>query len=189
MRMQVASAIAVVLAAGNAPAEELLPYRASGWRFLEVPWGDQLGQDFFNPTFDDSFWPVGNAAFGTLGSSHCPLLETVQTNWMINTDLLLRREFSAVANDPVTLFWTVDNDAAIYVNGALVTQVVDGYCPILDEFTTSVPPSLIVNGTNALAVKCHDWGVVCYFDIRIEGTLPPVSTQDTSWGRVKDLYR
>ncbi|MBZ0269607.1 hypothetical protein K8I85_15760 [bacterium] len=180
-----ASLVLVVLVT-QANAEELLPYQAQGWKYAQVQWGDPLSQTFFDPSFDDGTWPTGTAAFGI---TTCPVDSTLQTPWDPNTDLLLRRPFSAAIGEPVTLYWAVDNDATVYVNGVVVADVQYAWCPNLDDYMVVVPPSVLVPGVNILAVKAHDYGFGTYFDLRIDGTSEPVSTAARTWGLTKAAYR
>jgi hypothetical protein len=189
MKALASLAVAIALLASVAHGDELLSYQASGWKYLEVPWDDPIGQEFYEPTFVDTAFSLGTGAFGTLGSTHCPILVTVQTNWNINTDLLLLRDFSALASEPCTLFWSVDNDAIVYINGTTVADVTHSGCAELDDFTIVAPPTALVDGTNTLAVRAHDYGSVTYFDMRIHGTVAPVSVEGGSWGRIKAMYR
>jgi hypothetical protein len=179
-------ALALLLMSQTAESEELLSYQGAGWKYLQTDYDDPVGQGFFVPGFDDSGWPLGQAAFG---AGACDLMSTVATYWAPDTDLLLRRTFFAAAAEPLTLFWAVDNDAVIWVNGTQVADVIHENCPVLDEFSVVVPPAVLVDGANLLTVRARDRGAYTFFDLRIDGTPAPVSVDDQSWAKTKDQYR
>jgi hypothetical protein len=143
---------------------------------------------FFATSFDDSGWPSGQGAFGTT-STICSIQGTVNTEWDPDTDMLLRSTFDADPLLPVTAYWAIDNDAMIHVNGTLVASVTHEGCAALDEFSVVIPEAILMETDNVLAVWAHDRGAVAYFDLRLEGTLPPTAVEGRSFGRVKALYR
>ena len=151
-----------------AQGEDLVPYQATGWRYMQVPSNDPLSGEFWRLDFDDSAWPTGQGAYG---NSHpmCDLSSTVHTQWAAETEMLLRRHFTADPLQPVTVHFAIDNDAVIYVNEVLIASVIHEYCPQLDEFNFVVPDSVIVAGENILAVRAIDRGAVSFIDVRVEG--------------------
>ncbi len=167
-------------------AADLVPYHASDWRYKQVAAGDPLEATFYQPNFDDSSWLVGAAAFGSGGG--CPLDPMVQTGWSVGSDLLLRRTFVAGASSPVSVYVAIDNDVVVWVNGTLIMSQLHEACATLDSFTGVVPPGVIVEGANVIAVKGVDRGVVSFLDVRITGQLPTL-VSSTSWARVKSIYR
>src|SRR5437868_4312775 len=72
---------------------EVLSYQDSGYRFLIIGPNETPPPGFEQPfpDFDASAagFTEGTAAFGSGGE--CPLQSTVQTDWPINTQLLVRR--------------------------------------------------------------------------------------------------
>jgi len=144
--------------------QTLVPYEASGYKYKVVAHGAEPG--FESPTFDDSSWASGSAAFGSGGG--CALQSTVATTWTTNTDLLLRRSLTlANATTEIVIFAAVDNNIAIYWNGSLMYSQSDGDCPFYDEHIVAVPPHLIQAGTNHLAVRATDVGVESFVDLKI----------------------
>ncbi|MEX1308799.1 MAG: hypothetical protein AB1Z65_00095 [Candidatus Sulfomarinibacteraceae bacterium] len=160
--------ILVLLVGSPAWGEDLVPYQASGWRFMQVPREDPLSYEFWQLDFDDSAWPIGQGAFGN-GHPLCALSSTVHTHWDADTEMLLRRQFTADPYHPVTVHFAIDNDAEIYVNEVLIASVIHEFCPELDEFNVIVPGSVIVFGENTLAVRAIDRGGVSFVDVRVEG--------------------
>lgn len=185
----------LVLSADVSSAGELLPYESSGWRYRQVPWGDPLIGTFYSASFDDSGWNVGQAAFGNFGELNAPppfclAAYSIHSQWDVNTDVLLRRYFNASAASPVTIYLSIDNDAEIYVNGIHVYAVTHAGCPLVDDFSFTVPyEALDMNGSNLLAIHAHDSGWFSFVDVRIEGEFPPVSVRRLTWGSVKARYR
>ena len=182
----------VVVAGSSAQAGELVGYQADGWSYAVVAWSDPLRDLFFAPDFDDSAWSIGTAAFGNIGGPACPVSSTVATDWPANTDLLLRRTFEADPDSPVTIFWGIDNDSVVYVNGQIVGSANHGGCAVLDAYSAEVPIGLLDHqtGRNVIAVLAHDYGAVTFCDLRIDGqALPPTALGTDSWGAVKARYR
>src|SRR5437763_1151522 len=62
---------------GGATEQPVLPYLSTGYRYAIVTFGALPG--FEQPSFDDSGFSIGDAAFGSGGS--CPLDSTVKTMW------------------------------------------------------------------------------------------------------------
>jgi len=162
---------AIVLSVSAARAEDLIPYEAPGWKYMDVPHSDPLRSEFYRLTFDDSSWPVGQAAFGTI-DGYCPLAATVHTSWPGASEMLLRRWFEADPDYPVIVHVAIDNDIVIYVNGVEIFSVIDGQCPFQDEFNVPVPPNLITGSNDLLAIRATDGLPPSLVDIRLEGQLP-----------------
>jgi hypothetical protein len=179
---------------------ELIPYGAS--------YQYQIGAYDVSPGFQASDystttgWSTGSGAFGSLGSTACPIFSDTQfplrTNWPINTDLLLRTTFSLPAgwSTPLTISAAIDNDVIVYVNGHPLT--VDGSgnplysfpangnysfdpasgfvshenCAQRGELTFTAPASYLVTGDNVLAIRARDRGSVDYLDVEVKGQTP-----------------
>ena len=113
---------------------------------------EKPSEDWVKPAFDDSKWSEGVGGFGTEGTPGT-LINTV---WNTN-DIWLRREFvlnnENVSHVKVQLHH--DEDAEVYLNGVLATTA-PGYITTYDEFDPE--PAAIAalqNGTNVMAVHCH----------------------------------
>jgi hypothetical protein len=149
----------------------IVPYQATGYRYLEVPTG-QEPSGWEGSSFDESSWGTGAAAFGS--ASGCPLQATVKTNWDVNTDMLLRKPITLPSGaSGVTIHVTVDNDAKVYWNGTLVGSATHEGCPAYDDGVFSVPDNLLTSGTNVLAVQGSDRGAASFLDASVTGEPPP----------------
>ena len=113
---------------------------------------------FEQSDFKDSSFKDGKAAFGS-GSKQCPLQETVQTDWPINSELLVRRvvEFPEGATN-LRIMVSVDNDiGGVFINGAkIAANIRHEGCPIADEFRFNVPEELVRSGPNIIAFDVVD---------------------------------
>jgi hypothetical protein len=156
--------------------------QAQGTSFTAIPRGDVwkyqvvahgAGEGFEAVGFDDSVWSTGQAAFGTAtfnGSVYCPLwitTTTVKTSWPINTDILLRKEFSLPAGaNNLQVMGDIDNNATVYINGAQIGHVTGGDCrQNLIDFTA--PDSVLQTGSNIIAIRGHDAGAVNFLDVQV----------------------
>jgi hypothetical protein len=152
----------------------LMPYGDAGYRYRQTDSEDD-GGGFESPSFDDSGFLLGQAAFGSGSEPEgtvCPLDNTVQTSWALNTDLLLRKRFQGgVTNVHVNI--AIDNDVEVFVNGHALT---DGFvthegCAERGSVTVSVPNGFLNADGNVLAVRARDRGVISYVDIQVTGQL------------------
>jgi hypothetical protein len=114
--------------------------------------------------FDDSAWKKGIGGFGTIGTPGA----IVRTEWK-SSDIWLRREFELEdmkLNRPYLMIHH-DEDAEVYINGKLVSRL-DGYTTsyvrvALDEQGQAA----LKEGSNCLAVHCHQTGGGQYVDVGI----------------------
>jgi hypothetical protein len=118
---------------------ELLSYQDPGYRFKIIPMGATPPAGFEQPTFDDSAFEQGLAAFGSGGQGgvgegrDCPLQRTVETNWPNETQLLVRR---VVVIPPgavnIRIMVSVDNDIiGAFFNGTRIGQnIAHRNCPV-----------------------------------------------------------
>ncbi len=179
---------------------ELVPYGAS---YLYQIGAYDVSPGFQAPDYSTTTgWSTGSGAFGSLGSTACPIFSDTQfplrTNWPTSTDLLLRTTFSLPAgwSTPLTISAAIDNDVIVYVNGNPLT--VDGSgnplysfpangnysfdpasgfvmhenCAQRGELTFTVPASYLVTGQNVLAIRARDRGSVDYLDVEVKGQTP-----------------
>ena len=173
-----------------------------------VPYGSMyqyaIGGYDFDPGFQTTTqvaWSSGRGAFGTAGTSTCPIFSDtdlpLRTAWGINTDLLLQTTFPLPSgwNKPLTISAAIDNDVIMYVNGHPLT--VDGNntlyafpangnysfdpssgfvkhenCATKDELTFTVPAGFLVGGQNLLAIRARDRGGVNYIDLKVTAPTP-----------------
>ena len=158
--------------AANAPLSAptiVVPYGASEYKYQVVPVDDGIG--FERPDFDDSAFAVGDAGFGSR-EGYCELNNPgdVRTEWPGETDLLVRKalELPAGTTD-VVVYVAVDNDVQVFINGYDVSDGLQFHegCPNLDSFSFAVPDSLLQVGTNLLAVRARDRGVLAYLDLEV----------------------
>ncbi len=162
------------IASGNEKAQAattttVIPYQDTGWKYDDVATG--AGDGFQAPSFDDSSWPTGQAAFGSVDPPTCanndPAL--VHTNWDLNTDMLIRRHFTAPpGTTSLHLDGTVDNNADVYLNGTLLGHVDSGNCAT-GAIDLDIPASDLTSD-NVLAIRGTDLGVADYLDVQLTAT-------------------
>jgi hypothetical protein len=144
----------------------LVPYLSTGYRYLVVGFDQAAG--FEQPNFNDSNFSTGDAGFGN--SSGCGL--AVKTDWPVNTDILLRKQFTLVeVPQSLTVGVAIDNDAQVFINGQDVSGGLRGHegCASRDSFVFNVPVNLLKVGTNLIAVRARDRGGLSYADIQVTG--------------------
>lgn len=179
--------VALSATGANAPVQ-LLAFGSGGYSWLQLastllapkppqPTGWQ------QPTFDASAWTAGGVApFGS--PPGCAINGTVATFWLTNSDLLLRKSFSAPYAGVVTINLRVDNDAKVFLDGVDIT--VSGAPTVANSFLrnegTTAPdnwwihdncaddgaPSFTANvsaGNHVLAVIARDRGGDSFADI------------------------
>jgi len=166
-------------AAATASPQTIFPYQATGYKYLQVPSG-QEPSGWQGSSFDDSSWATGDAAFGSGGS--CPLQPTVKTHWDPSTDMLIRKPIVLPAGTSgVMVSVAVDNDVNVYWNGTLVRSATHEGCPAYNDFVFTVPDNLLVAGSNLLAVEGLDRGFESFLDVSVSGLAgqpPPNPPQD-----------
>ncbi len=119
--------------------------------------------DWMKPSFDDTGWKEGESGFGSPGT----LGSTVRTEWR-TPDIWLRRTVTLSADTPLEkVFMTLhhDEDAQVYVNGVLATQ--------LENFTTDYEETplsaearkALRHGANLIAAHCHQTSGGQYIDL------------------------
>ena len=162
-----------------------IPSKDTGYRYKVVTWGSDQG--FQAVGYDDSGWSAGTAAFGTT-SGPCTFQNPtdVKTFWPINTDLLVRKEFTLPAGaNNLRITGTIDNDATLYINGVqLGNTVTSGNCAV-NAINVVAPDALLVAGTNLLAIRGHDYGVSTYLDVQVTYDDAPVYSICTLYDQTK----
>lgn len=182
-----------ILSAFSAPAARaadttLVPTGAV-WRYLDN--GSDQGTAWRAPSFNDSTWPSGPAQLGYGDGDEATTVSfgPDSTNKFITT--YFRRAFSvtnAAAFTSLTLRVLRDDGAVVHLNGVEVwrtnmpTGTIGFSTPAsvavagADETTfvqTTISPSLLINGTNILAVELHQSGGASSdisFDLQLIGS-------------------
>jgi hypothetical protein len=168
----VVAAVALLAATPTAKADvTVVPY-GSAYRYQVYGVG-ATPVDWASQSFDDSLFPVGSAPFGS--GSLCPLQGTVNTFWPAQSELLLRRTFTLPARPTgVKIILGVDNDAKVAVNGVQLTPdwLIHEGCPTLADFEITVPDSVVVEGTNLLAVLGRERQSEAFLDLQVTRSSP-----------------
>jgi len=128
------------------------------WRYTT----QKPAEDWFQPGFDAGAWNQGKAGFGTRGTPGA----VVRTEWR-TPDIWLRREFTLPEGhwNDLQLWMHHDEDAQIYVNGALAATT-GGYTTDYEEVPLSAAgKAALKSGNNILAVHCHQTGGGQYIDV------------------------
>lgn len=115
--------------------------------------------NWYATNFNDSAWSSGPAGFGTAGTPGA----VVRTTW--NTaDIWMRQTFTVGTLTPTQraqLAFNLyhDEDCELYVNGVLAASA-SGYATtyVMLPLNTAGQNALIANGTNIIAVHCHQTG-------------------------------
>jgi hypothetical protein len=118
--------------------------------------------DWSQATFDPKGWKEGKSGFGTPGTPGT----TIGTRWS-EPDIWLVRDVELNKVEIEKLHWSIhhDEDAEIYVNGALAAQF-SGYTvqyetrPLSMDAVKAFKP-----GKNRIAIHCHQTGGGQYIDV------------------------
>ena len=179
-------------------------YQDTNWLYIFCGNEDQITTNFYATNFDDSAWTNGQAAFG----NYYQLCTVNLTNYIIKTfwpgaedgvsDILLRRHFYVpTGTTNLSMGFTVDNDAQIFINGILITNAAQVFlkgiltnnvfqngwynhdgCPAYDDLILGgISPSVWHEGYNLLAVHAKDDGFASFFDARISCNSPLLANQ------------
>jgi hypothetical protein len=174
--------------AARAVDTTLVPTGAA-WKYLDN--GSDQGTAWRATSFNDSTWPSGPAQLGYGDGDEATTLSfgPDSSNKFITT--YFRRAFSvtnAAAFNALTLRLLRDDGAVVYLNGVEVwrnnmpTSTIGFSTPATvavagaDETTfvqTTLSPSLLINGTNVLAVEVHQSGGTSSdisFDLQLIGS-------------------
>ncbi len=141
-------------------------YMEGGYTYQVVDHG--VGAGFEAVRYDDSAWLPGAAGFGTT-SGVCWWNNTtnVQTEWPGNTDILVRKTFELPAGaHNLLVFGNIDNNATVYLNGVQIGYATSGYC-YENRINFTAPDSLLVAGTNVLAIRGEDYGAPTFLDVQV----------------------
>jgi hypothetical protein len=135
------------------------PYGSCGWRFKQVAHGGDPG---FQSGPEPPGFASGCAAFGS-DPDGCPL--THQTNWDLDTDMLVRRSVTVpVGTSSVTVGVAIDNDFVAYWDGSQIGSATHEGCAQYDSSVFGAPST---PGNHLLAVRGIDRGGVSFLDVRV----------------------
>jgi hypothetical protein len=146
--------------------DTLIPFSATGWKYLAN--GTDQGTAWRAPGFDDSAWSTGTAELGYGDGDEASVVPSQPSGSRYATTYF-RRTFTATNLNQITnlvLRVEYDDAAIVYINGnfaGLAGNIAQGaaynyYTNSAIEDTTvdiQIPPSLLVNGTNTVAVEIH----------------------------------
>jgi hypothetical protein len=125
--------------------------------------------DWFKPEFNASAWQEGPGGFGTEGTPG----SVARTKWS-TPDIWLRREFVLPDGDWTDLQFRMhhDEDAEVYVNGVLATQV-SGYVTDYEAVRIKTKAREILKpGKHTLAVHCKQTSGGQYIDVGLVDLVP-----------------
>jgi subtilisin family serine protease len=170
-----------------AKVETFVPYLDTGYKYKVV--GHGAGSGFEQPGFDDSAFSTGAAGFGSIGSGcflNDPANNMIGTDWPINTDILVRKNFVLPnGTRDLKVGVAIDNDVRVFLNGQDISggvRIRDG-CAQRDSLVFTAPDSVLSQGgTNTLAVRGIDRGGLSYLDLKVTANVPltPTSTATSS---------
>jgi hypothetical protein len=155
----------------------LFAYSSGGHRYLLTGEGGEAG--FEGTGYDDSAWLLGTAPFGgeLITYDGCTLYNAGHpTNWPIGStsegggrDLLIRRSFNLPGPATIKVSVAIDNDVQVFLNGTdisggLVTHEGCAERPTGPAFVYS---GAGVTGSNLLAIRGRDRGVISYLDFEV----------------------
>lgn len=130
---------------------------AKQWRYTT----DEPDAEWTKPTYDDSAWRTGMAAFGTKGGWEW----AIHTPW-VTSDIWLRQSFDydGAPFDRALLVAHYDNGTEVYLNGKMLWHA-QGWNDRYDGFTvTRQAQAAIKAGANVIAIHCHQDGGGQYID-------------------------
>ena len=139
----------------------------------------QPATGWHNTSFVDSNWTSAMGGFGSAGTTG----GTIRTNWA-SSDIWMRQKFdmgnlSASDIDKLELSIFHDENCEIYFNGVLAATFT-GYNSTYEflPITAAGKNALIPNGSNVIAIHCHQTGGGQYIDagILLRGYEVPVNT-------------
>lgn len=156
--------IAPVSAAADT-AVTALGYNSTDWMYRQVPVATDAAT-FYERSFDDSAWSIGQEGFGTSSGCSWNTAANVKTPWAVNSDLLVRHWIHLPRDArAVRIEGTIDNDALVYFNGHLVQTAKSGSC--LGGAINAVVPDRYLECCNLLAIRGHDYGGSTYLNVRV----------------------
>ncbi len=134
--------------------EDVLPNsqnQGQSWKYTTAT----PAPSWYKARFDDSGWSNAKGPFASEGTPDVNL----GTSWT-SSDIWLRKQFSLGnlnADDLNNLVFNLyhDDDCEIYINGVLAASIKGFSTYSIVPFNEAVKKALIPNGTNIIAVHCH----------------------------------
>ena len=183
------TASATTAAQPNQNPNLVVPGSSWTWRYDASPWPP----DWNSPTFDDSAWATGNAPLGFGSTSIATNIDVPAPTSNRPISAQFRRSFQITdksALQSVSITTRADDGLVVYVNGVEVgranmptgtltqnswaTLAPRTSTAVANPVTFNVPLSLLVSGTNVVAVSTHlDYRATpdMSFDMSMQGVL------------------
>jgi hypothetical protein len=123
----------------------------------------------FDP-FATGFTVGATAPFGDAATATCANYLGAGTSWGVNTDLLVRKQFSLATGGPVTIRAAIDNDLVeVWLNGVLLNPapITHEGCAFPNEGDNALLYGTGVAGTNIIAIRARDRGIATFLDIKV----------------------
>jgi len=125
----------------------------------------QPASNWAQPSFTTTGWTKGQGGFGSAGTPGAILKTTWNTN-----DIWIRRTFvlgglSQANLDSLKLYVHHDEECEIYINGVLAATL-EGFTSNYNIFdiSTAAKNAIVQNGSNVIAVHCHQTAGGQYID-------------------------
>jgi hypothetical protein len=124
--------------------------------------------------WDNADWIEGKAAFG---SGREPRDGTINTTWIVGTDIALRKSFEieSIPTENLRLDLAIDNGCVIFVNGQEVAEFMGELFTYLWEYSIEISPEYLQLGANTVSVLAEDHGGATYFDMQLEVVPEPTT--------------
>ncbi len=136
----------------------------------------QSGTAWAAVDFDDSSWPVEQAAWGTVNE-----YPNVRNEWKDqNSDIYVRRTVKLDAEDLTKDLWisfSHDDVFQIYINGTLVAATGETWIQGEQRHLSDEQKALLKEGDNIIAAHCHNTTGGAYIDFGLYENLKDNSTK------------
>jgi len=152
----------------TAPSTKTVIPQGSTWKFsLSNPAG------FEQPDFDDSGFTSGQAPFTNCvgGSCGCPLIGISNFPTFATLDLRTKINLPQGTTNAVASV-AIDNDFTLWINGTQVTNQGSEGCAVRWNRVVPIPNTLLLPGTNVVAVQARDRGGLTGFDLQLAADFP-----------------
>jgi hypothetical protein len=134
--------------------EDVLPNsrnKSQSWKYTTA----SPAASWYQTSFDDSGWSMANGPFASEGTPDIK----AETSWT-SSDIWLRKQFTLGALSPEDLKSLIfnlyhDEDCEIYINGVLAASIKGFSTYTVAPINDAGKKALIPNGSNIIAVHCH----------------------------------